>query len=249
MTAEPKTRLHFSRFEFKYVLDARLREDVEAELQHFVELDPWVAGQPENRYLVRSLYFDDRELTAFHDKVDGMLTRTKFRLRTYSRDVDAPAPWFLEIKGRHNNLVLKHRTPVSGEFDRRASGHELSRLLLRHADAGPLRSEFEFQLFRRQIEPIVLIDYVRRPYISKFDPEFRLTFDAGLTATETDTVFPDQTARRRDVMCGYTVMEVKFRHHVPSWFHRILQAYELRRRSVSKICAGTEALGLARDPS
>jgi hypothetical protein len=36
---------------------------------------------------------------------------------------------------------------------------------------------------------------------------------------------------------------------VPAWFHRILQAYELRRQSVSKICAATQALGLQLDAS
>ena len=50
-------------------------------------------------------------------------------------------------------------------------------------------------------------------------------------------------------MPGYTIMEVKFRHHMPSWFHHILQAYELRRRSVSKICEGMTRLGLIEDLS
>jgi len=247
--ATEQARLHFSRFEFKYVLSAAQREDVEAELQHFVELDPYVARQPDHLYFVRSLYFDDKELTAFHDKIDGMLTRRKFRVRTYTDTIDSDAPWFLEIKGRHNNLVLKHRTPVEGEFDRLAHGDDLSRLLLRHAVTSPVRNEFEFQLFRRQIAPIVLVDYQRRPYISKFDPEFRLTFDAELTAARTDTLFPGPATTRRLALPGYTVMEVKFRHHVPSWFHRILQAYELTRRSISKICTATEVLGMASDPN
>lgn len=244
-----ETRLSFSRFEFKYVLCERQREDIEGELQHFVELDPYVRGCDDHNYFVRSLYFDDADLTAFHDKMDGILTRTKFRLRTYTRSIDADAPVFLEIKGRHNNLVLKYRTPVAAAFDRTAHGRELSELLLRHAAPSKLREQFEFQLYRRQIAPIVLVDYVRRPYISKFDPEFRLTFDSHLTAARTDTLFPGPAARHRPVLPGYTVMEVKFRHHVPAWFHRILQAYELNRRSISKICASTEILGLASDPN
>jgi hypothetical protein len=249
VATDPRTPLHFLRFEFKYVLDAALRHEVESELQHFVELDPYVAGQKDHLYFVRSLYFDDQALTSFHDKVDGMLTRSKFRVRTYGRTIDDPSPWFLESKGRHNNLVVKHRTPVDGAFDRRARGDELSRLLCRHAAGGPVRDRFEFDLYRRQIEPIVLVDYLRRPYFSKFDPDFRLTFDADLSAACADTLFPGDAARHRQLLRGRTVMEVKFRHHVPAWFHRILQAYELRRQSVSKICAATQALGLQLDAS
>jgi hypothetical protein len=53
----------------------------------------------------------------------------------------------------------------------------------------------------------------------------------------------------RALVPGYTVMEVKFRYHMPSWFHRIIQAFELRRVSISKICTGTQALGLQLDPN
>lgn len=249
MAAEPQARtaqLHFSRFEFKYVLDHALRTSVEAELQHFVELDPYVARQPNHQYFVRSLYWDDAAYAAFHQKMDGMLARSKFRLRTYARTLADPAPWFLEIKGRHNQLVWKHRTPIQGDFDRTARGYELSRLLIARAAPGPVRDQFEFALYRHQIAPIVLVDYLRRPYVSKFDPEFRLTFDSDLSAAAATTLFPTMS-RPRALLRGSTVMEVKFRHHVPAWFHRILQAYELQRQSISKICTGMQALGLQAD--
>lgn len=238
-------KLHFSRFEFKYVLPRRVRDEVEGELGHFVELDPYVIEKPDHQYFVRSLYFDTPGYDSFYDKIDGLHTRAKFRIRTYTRALDDPAPWFLEIKGRYNNLVFKHRTPVTGGFDPRASGEALSRLLSRHAEPGTVLDQFEFDLYRKRIEPLVLVDYLRRPYISKFDPEFRLTFDHQLASTACATMFPGPCFRVRRLVPGYTVMEVKFRHHVPAWFHRIIQAYELRRVSLSKVVVGTETLGLA----
>ena len=90
----------------------------------------------------------------------------------------------------------------------------------------------------------MLIDYYRRPYISKYDPEFRVTFDEQLYATRTESLHPPEYAPRRSVLKGFTIMEVKFRFHVPSWFHRIIQSYELHRISVSKICSGIETFGL-----
>jgi hypothetical protein len=244
-----EAKLHFSRFEFKYVLAQALRDEVEAELGHFVELDPYVQGQPNHQYFVRSLYYDNASFTSFKEKVEGQHTRAKFRIRTYARTIDDPAPWFLELKGRYNNLVFKHRTPIQGDFDKTARGEALNRVVLRNGAPGSVRSQFEFDLFKKQIEPTVLVDYERRPYVSRFDPDFRLTFDCKLEATPTDTMFPGKAANTRRMLPGYTVMEVKFRHHVPSWFHRIIQAYELRRRSISKICTGTQALGLQLDPT
>lgn len=248
MATRTETPLHFSRFEFKYVLRAARRDEVEAELQHFVQFDPYVQDRPGHEYCVRSLYFDDPGFAAYHQKQDGQHTRAKFRLRTYTRALAEPAPVFLEIKGRWNNLVFKHRTPLDPGFDRAARGDALCRAILAHTGKDAVHGEFEFQLFRRQLRPVVLVDYLRRPYVSRFDPEFRLTFDHELTAAATDTLFP-AAANHRRLVPGCTVMEVKFRHQVPAWFHRIVQAYELRRVSFSKVCAGTEALGLQLDPN
>ncbi|HHH38233.1 MAG TPA: polyphosphate polymerase domain-containing protein [Sedimenticola sp.] len=249
MTA--KTRLHFARFEFKYVLPTRLRDEIERELGYFLQFDPFVASTPEHKYFVRSLYFDDPDFTAFYDKIDGLRTRSKFRLRTYSNRIDRPAPIFLELKGRHNNLVFKHRVPVGGEEALRlARGDAVAERILAGSEAGvPVREQFQFELLRKRIRPVALIDYYRRPYISRYDPEFRITFDERLRGTQTSALFPGPAERGRDLLPGYTVVEVKFRYHVPAWFHRIIQSYELRRVSISKICRGIEVLGLAENLS
>ena len=215
-----------------------------------MELDPFVQKQPGHVYPVRSLYFDDDRYSAFQDKIDGMHTRSKFRLRTYSTDLDKPAPWFLETKGRYNNLVFKHRTPVgTNGLDLTISGPELCAEIMARSE-GPVRDRFVFDYFRRGIRQVALIDYLRRPYISKFDPEFRLTIDQQLSAVDTDALYydPSLTASPRRIVPGYSVIEVKFRRHIPSWFHRIIQAYELNRQSISKICKGMQVLELAVDP-
>lgn len=247
--AEQKTKLDFSRFEFKYVMPTEMIREVETELGHFVELDPFVVDHPDHRYPVRSLYFDDRAYTAFYDKIDGLHTRFKFRVRTYTVDVETPAPLFLEIKGRYNNLVFKHRTSVDTEdMDLLAGGTALRDDVLRRT-RGTVHDRFEFESYRKVIKPVALIDYVRRPFVSKFDPEFRLTIDEHVRATRTDSLFTNgSTPGPRRIVPGQAIMEVKFRYHMPSWFHRIIQSYQLRRRSISKICEGMQVLDMAVDP-
>jgi len=254
VVSDKKSKLHFLRYEFKYVLPLVLRDEVEAELQHFLQLDPYVSGLPGTQYFVRSLYYDDPAFTAFFDKTDGLLTRSKFRVRTYTDDPTQGVVQFLELKGRHNNLVFKHRAPLalpegaSWEAPG-AGGADWITRVIDGAEEGAVRDQFRFQVYRRRIAPNVVIDYWRRPYVSKYDPEFRLTFDSELRCTASDTLFPSPSASPRRMLPGYTVLEVKFRYHVPSWFHRIIQAFELRRRSISKICEGIQTLGLAEDPA
>ena len=246
----PTTKLHFSRFEFKYILPQPLRKELENELRYFLEFDPYVESQPKHQYFVRSLYFDDPFHTCFYDKIEGLHTRSKFRVRTYTKDSQDGTPQFLEIKGRYNNLVLKQRTPldqtlwIGDEY-----GDGLVSRLLRSVGPSEVGRKFEYDLLRKRLWPVALVDYIRRPYISRFDPEFRLTFDSELQGTRTKSLFPNGGAPQpRRLLSGYTVMEMKFRRHIPSWFHRLIQAYELRRISVSKICHAMEALGIADDP-
>jgi len=244
-----QTKLHFARFEFKYLLPESLRNELERELQYFVEFDPYVAELPEHQYVVRSLYFDDPSYTCYYDKIDGLHTRRKFRLRTYTRGRGEAVPRFLEIKGRYNNLVLKHRTRiVRGEEIGEQPEDPLMSAIISGTGSSEIGQKFQFDYFRKQIRPVALVDYLRRPYFSRFDPEFRLTFDSHLEATRTRRLFPLDTERRCPLIPGYTVMEVKFRRTIPAWFHRLIQAYELRRRSVSKICLAMEALDLVRNP-
>lgn len=247
-THDEHSPLHFARFEFKYILNKKKRTEVEQALQFFLQYDPFVAQQPEHKYVVRSLYFDDPEYTAFYDKIEGLHSRSKFRLRTYSSE-QSDVPLYLEIKGRHNNLVFKHRTPVArkGKDWAQLSDDNLARAILECAEKSPVLDQFEYALYRKNLKPVALIDYKRRPYVSKYDAGFRLTFDEQLSATHVHTLYPGSASRPIKILAGYTVLEVKFHHHMPSWFHRIIQTHELGRVSVSKICKGMEVLGLAED--
>ncbi len=243
-----QTRLHFSRFEFKYILPKAVRDDLESELQYFIELDPYVRQQPGRKYLVRSLYYDNRAMACYYEKIDGIKRRAKFRVRTYTDVEGDGTACFLEIKGRQNAQVFKHRIELAadpigiGASD--SCYDETTRDVLRRLDEGAIRSQFICDLHKKALAPKMLIDYRRRPYFSKYDPEFRLTFDDSLSSAASTRLFPRAWESHRRFLLGYTILEVKFRQLVPSWFHRIIQTFELRRVSVSKYCAGVEAFHL-----
>lgn len=232
------------------MLHLKLRQEVEAELGYFMEFDPFVAATPHHQYFVRSLYFDDPARTAFYDKIDGLRTRSKFRIRTYCDVPDEPTvPQFLEEKGRHDNRVFKHRILIEGV---RADGSHstldaVEALIKGDPGEDPVRERFRYGYWRKRIRPLALVDYLRRPYISRYDPEFRVTFDDRLRGTATAELFPKGAAHPKLLLPGYTIMEVKFGDHVPAWFHRIIQSYELRRVSISKIVRCMSELGLATD--
>lgn len=237
-----KVQEHFLRYEFKYVLDEERKNLIEGELSHFMQLDPFVERFSNKKYLVRSLYFDDPAYSFYHEKTDGLMHRQKFRIRTYATVYDENIPIMLELKGRYNNFVYKHRSIIEHESILDKNVFQL----IDHGSvsSNPVVKQFTYDRFKKNISPIMLIDYQRRAYQSKYDYEFRITFDSDLSGTQTDTLFPNSELFRRELVHGFTIMEVKFRKSVPPWFHRIMVKYQLNRISISKYCTGMESTSL-----
>lgn len=232
----------FGRFEFKYIIPARLSALLEAELRDFMEVDPFCRTRPEQSYLVRSLYFDAPDYSCYYEKIDGMLDRQKFRLRTY--DEPGSSPCYLELKGRQNHFSYKHRIPIDARLRDLIESGSWSTLA---AAGGPAVLDcFAVSACRRNLGPRVVVEYRRRPYISRRDYRFRVTFDyelRGIAANKLDRA----SGRTAAVLPGHTVLEIKFEHAVPAWFQRLIAAYELRRVSISKYCRAAEALTLVRN--
>ena len=74
----------FSRYEFKYILSKSLSDRIENEVKNFMKHDGFIHKELDNRYFVRSLYFDNKFFSNFYEKVDGIKIRKKFRIRSYT---------------------------------------------------------------------------------------------------------------------------------------------------------------------
>jgi hypothetical protein len=241
--ATKQIKENFLRYEFKYILNDDLKQAVESELLHFMQLDPFVERFENKKYLVRSLYFDDPFYTFYHEKTDGLMHRQKFRIRTYSIKYDENVPIMLELKGRYNNFVYKNRTEIAHNSLIVADTFKLTDNIIKKQNNNVL-NQFTYDRFKKNINPVMLIDYQRRAYQSKYDYEFRITFDGELYGTHSKKLFPKDKIKQRKIIDGYTIMEVKFRKHVPPWFHRIMIKYQLKRVSISKYCKGMETTNL-----
>lgn len=244
-TSEQSQLEKFSRYEFKYVLNSQTRKHIEDEISHFMRYDGHVHPELKNRYFVRSLYFDNDLYSHYHEKTDGIRSRKKFRMRTYGREFQEGVPIYFEMKGRHIDRTYKHRVAI--DFDHIPLFQD-PKQVFQLLDIYPnnwLIEQFVYDTLRKHIKPCVLIDYLRRPYTSDYDMNFRLTFDDSLNACPSSELFYNDPNSWRQCISGYCILEVKFHRRIPAWFHKVIQANDLRRRSISKFCEGIEYCGLA----
>jgi hypothetical protein len=233
----------FGRFEFKYLVPQAIRPLLEAEFCEFMQVDPFCSHADEKAYYVRSLYFDDPVYGDYYEKIDGLLQREKYRIRTYGRSTDTPH--FLEIKGRQNHFCYKHRAALDPGLLARIEAHDWIGVMP-GATGNPVLSRFAAAALRRNLRATLAVEYWRRPYISRLDYRFRATFDHDIRGLHMARLSA-RPRQIRPVLPGCAVLEIKFAHSVPAWFQRLIGAYELQRVSVSKYCRAAEALTLVQN--
>lgn len=227
----------FTRYEFKYLINNNIADIIYKDSLNFMEQDNF--ANEKNGYFVRSLYFDNSEYDNFFEKVDGIKFRKKFRIRTYNKINNKNNSIYLEAKGRVQDRVFKKRFQINNNDLNLFYNKDKINTLLTKYKKNLLIHEFIFDVMRKNISPRILIDYKRRPLMNKHGLYFRLTFDSDLRSSKTNSLFQENNFfKSSKCKPGYTILEVKFERSIPVWFHRTIQAYDLRRQSISKFVYG-----------
>ena len=230
----------FLRYEFKYFMSSKISDEIFNQSLNFMNIDNYAQFNKDNKYLVRSLYFDNDDYNNFFEKVDGIKLRKKFRLRSYDKQLNSKIPIFLEMKGRVHDRIIKKRLLIDRNdlkyFEKLNNLEEL----YKKYNKNTLIKDFIYDVKKKRIKPKIMIDYNRRPLINKFGLYFRLTFDSDLITSKSKHLFynKDKSNFALQYKPGNSILEVKFERSIPAWFHRIIQSYNLNRRSISKFVLG-----------
>jgi hypothetical protein len=249
MTRKEIPRLHFHRYEFKYLLNSDALPGILRELDLRLERD--VHSTDRGDYFVRSHYFDTDGFDLYYEKLAGLRKRYKFRIRSYSGSDSFSYPLFLELKGRNGNLVYKHRMLLDPETAEDSLGQgtkALAATLMEREDLCNTGRRFVFDVFRKRISPSVVVDYYRTAFENRANPDFRVTLDRMVMAYR---ALPcgHPTGVSSMISDGFHILEIKFRYRMPAWFLRLIQEFQLRLVSFSKFAFATGAVYMDSVPS
>lgn len=232
-TRQTSYAARFRRYECKYLISEATAQEVRRHLQPYVTVDPYAVDSPDHSYDITSLYLDSPDLRLFHETRNGLRKRLKLRIRSYSEQAGAPA--FLEIKRRHNQLVLKGRTRLQ---------REAVELMLdggvpaTHDLAGSEQAcfdEFNAWTARWIAQPVVWVGYRREAYMGRHNSDVRITFDRALRCAPADHGYAVLGHRNwRPIEPRDVVLELKFTTAFPLWLSRLVQRIGLRQQSYSK---------------
>jgi len=236
---EPK--LHFQRFEFKYLISLDRLKEIKSFLQRYVVLDKFLEGTGKNFYEVVSLYYDSPRFYYYWQKVDGIEQRKKVRLRAYRINGKFTDYSFFEIKRKRDSIILKDRLLLlNGDYDKLLKDGNFFRTnFIINEKNNKVAEEFHWETYQRSISPKILVVYNREPYLGKFNKNFRVTFDYFIKARRDNQLFAGGD-NFIDLSADKAVMEVKFNGRMPFYIQEIIKMYNLERISYSKYAHAVE---------
>lgn len=237
-------KLHFQRFEFKYLLTPDLESEIKKRILPYIKKDSFGAENKTGMYEVISLYYDSPGFYYYQEKIDGVLRRKKIRLRAYRNDGKFIPYAFFEIKRRHDTVILKDRFLLNMEdYEKLMKNDDFhSTAAIRDQNRKNIIEEFEWEQHLRSIGPKVLINYDREPYLGAYNDNFRITFDKNIKAMQNDNLFY-AGKDFEDVSGIYTIMEIKFNGSLPHYVSEVIKEFDLQRISYSKYCNAIESTG------
>ena len=199
------------RHEYKFLISKNAAILLKMRLPHIMQRDPHagIHGQ----YTIRSLYFDDPNYTAFRDKVDGVDNRTKYRIRCYNGDTSVCR---LERKEKKGHLTRKTGQSISPQ-----QAAALQKRMLSDPPEG-LAQELRLRCASDGLQPMVLVDYDRTPFVSA-NGNSRITLDENLrTRPYCADLFSPSTGMLPVLEDGEVILEVKFDDFLPGYLSEVL---------------------------
>ena len=178
-------------------------------------------------YLIKSLYFDDRDSSSYYEKMDGVLYRKKYRIRMYN-DVDTFIR--LEKKMKHNNYTAKEQMLISKDIYSKILNGKVDEI----DNPEGLLLEFITNYKNKGLVPSVIVEYHRTAFTYPIS-DVRITFDSNIQSSLYNyDLFNTSYPRYNVDEPGKQVLEVKFNEVLPLHIANILNDIPVCREAVSK---------------
>lgn len=179
-------------------------------------------------YLIRSLYFDTVYDSDYFEKLAGVETRRKLRLRIYDPNADFA---MLEMKQKQGANQLKRSLKISRE-DAIALTRGNYCPLLSYRE--PFAAECYAMMSCRCYRPKTIVQYNRKAFIAK-ENKIRITFDNNIQATESSFDLFSPKLNMNPVLDQYAVvLEVKYNGFLLDYIRRMINSIDRSELSVSK---------------
>lgn len=182
-----------------------------------------------NRYVIRSLYFDDYTNSAYMDNAAGVDPRVKYRIRIYNCN---PNEIHLERKFKQAGKIQKERAIVDRRFCELLLRDEAEQI--EFPTDNPLINQFLLLYHTTMLRPRIIVEYEREPYVYP-EGDVRITFDRNICfSNDLEHFFEPDIFLQPILPLGKEILEVKYTEFMPEFIHRELEIKQMQQCTFSK---------------
>ena len=217
------------KYKYRHELKFKISNECAEVLKHQLSLilDKDKNALADGSYVIKSLYFDDMNSNSYYEKLNGVLYRKKFRIRTYNDDDNFIR---LEKKMKHNNLTSKEQMLISKDIYSKILNGKINEI----KSPEGLLEEFLSEIKLKGLIPSIIVEYNRVAFIYPVS-EVRITLDSNIkSGLYNYDLFDDKSPTYRVIENDKQVMEVKYNEVLPLHIANILCSVPSVREAVSK---------------
>ena len=218
--------MKLQRQEFKFYISNEEIIFLRNSLKLFMKLDK-NTNKDKKFYTITSLYFDSPNYDAFNEKVDGIYSREKFRIRKYSESEIIK----FESKKIIENVVNKTSSIIDTDTAKNLSNDNMHLL-------NPQNSKFldrSFALIKSNgLRAKNIVEYDREAYFLPYG-NIRVTFDLNLRTYNSNKNFFDVNKSSMPIFYDkINILEIKHSLPLPHHLKFVLKKITANRCAISK---------------
>ncbi|PKK96754.1 MAG: molecular chaperone [Tenericutes bacterium HGW-Tenericutes-3] len=220
----------FNRYERKYMLTLKQKEDMLLFLKDHLNYDSYSTGG--KAYTIFNIYFDTHDYSIIRNSIAKPKYKDKLRLRSYKCPVEPEDMVFLEIKKKFEGRVNKRRINLKYQDALNYLEKGIPPKVESYIDQ-QIFNEIDYFIKIHQAKPGAFIKYDRVALISDSD-ELRVTFDHNITFRNhhVDLKRSDGVSILSD--STQWLMEIKSDNNFPLWLVHKLSEFQLYSQGFSK---------------
>lgn len=213
----------FQRYELKYMITREQKERILQVLQEHMKPDK------HGRTTIRNIYFDTDNYRLIRASIEKPVYKEKLRIRSY-RQATPDSDVFVELKKKYKSVVYKRRLSMK-EID---AVHWARGEHYQHQNTQIERELDYFLKYYGNLHPAVFLSYDREAYESRYDDDFRVTFDDNILCRTSDLSLEIPPYGDPILEDGLVLMELKCAGAIPLWMTSLLSAEHIYKTSFSK---------------
>jgi SPX domain protein involved in polyphosphate accumulation len=220
------------RYERKFVVS----DITKPQMESFIRLHPAAFSEIYFERFVNNIYFDTYSMQNYFANIDGLLHRTKCRIRWYDDlfgHIDKPV---LELKIKDGLLGRKESFPLpSFTLEEKFDQDAIRSIFENSAVPNALKTDLN------SFQPALLNRYSRR-YFQSADRHYRITVDTQMEYYRIEPYENNFLQKMTDD--NFIILELKYNHDQEHHAHNISGFFPFRMTKSSKYVSGIQKLFL-----